>query len=210
MHRSSLCFLSLPFLAFGCSETVDVAPPETSAPPVAAAPENPAANVASPTTDHVMTVALTEANTKVQFVGTHVGEKPDPRTGTISKLTGSATADAAGLKSLTVEFDMESVTTEFDKLTEHLKSPDFFDVREFPTAKFQSTSINKNADGTTSIVGDLTLLKTTKQITIPATADVSNGLKMTAEFTIDRSEFGMTFGVDKVDKAVKMTVNVGG
>ena len=158
------------------------------------------------------TLVLTEANTKVEFVGLHVGDKPDPRKGGFGKLTGTATLDGGTLKSLAVEFDTDSLTTELPPLTTHLKSPDFFDVKQHPTAKFETTSIEEGAgaDGKVNVTGNLTLLGITKPITMPATVTTEGGLKLKAEFSIDRTEFGMTFGEGKVEKMVAMTVTVGG
>lgn len=211
-------------LVSGCQDTADTALPDPA--PVAPAvsekiesaepgsvpttTETPATGATPPSTDaNANTVALTEANTKVEFVGVHVGDKPDPRKGGFSKLTGTATLDMSVLKSLSVEFDTDSLTTEIDKLTQHLKSPDFFDVKEFPTATFKSTAIAAGADGKTNITGDLTLHGVTKSITIPATISTEGGgFKLSSEFSIDRTEFGMTFGDDKVEKEVAMTVTI--
>ena len=50
----------------------------------------------------------------------------------------------------------------------------------------------------------------TKEISFPATVQIGDeGLTLKSEFTIDRSQFGMTFGPDKVEKNVSMTIVVG-
>lgn len=156
--------------------------------------------------------ALTPENTNIQFVGIHSGDKPDPRTGTFEKFTGEAKIDpAAGtLSNVTVDIDTTSLKTDIEKLTDHLKSADFFNVNEHPTAKFASTKIEAGADGQSTITGNLTLLGVTKEISFPAKVAVQDGkLSLQAEFTIDRSEFGMTYGEGKVEYPVKMTVTVG-
>src|SRR3954464_12688876 len=94
---------------------------------------------AVPTTDGA--AMLTPQNTKIQFICAHVGPKPDPRKGGFGKFTGQALLDGKSLKSLSLDIDTTSLFTEFDMLTTHLKSADFFEVRRFPTAKFQSTKI---------------------------------------------------------------------
>jgi polyisoprenoid-binding protein YceI len=200
------------------------APPSRLAPPpaggeegapipaVALAPAGAAAEPARPVAVEGGTVAISPENTKIQFVGTHAGDKPDPRTCGFGKFSGQAEVDAQSqkLKSLNVEIDTTSIFTEFAKLTDHLKSPDFFEVREYPTAKFESTSIEQSAEGKATITGNLTLHGVTKEITFPATVTVTDeGLTLKSEFTIDRSEFGMTFSPDKVNNDVAMTVVVG-
>jgi polyisoprenoid-binding protein YceI len=156
-------------------------------------------------------VALSPENTKIQFVCAHVGPKPDPRTGHFAKFSGTAEVEAAAnaLRSVSVEIDTNSITTEFDKLTAHLKSPDFFEVRQYPTAKFESTKITPGP-GQVQITGKLTLHGKTNEISFPATVAVTpSGFSLKSEFNINRSQFGMTFGPDKVENKVAMTIVVG-
>ncbi len=55
----------------------------------------------------------------------------------------------------------------------------------------------------------MTLLGQTKSITFPAQVALSaNGLALETDFTIDRTQWGMTFGKGKVDDNVKLSVNV--
>src|SRR5262245_8486284 len=74
--------------------------------------------------------ALTPQNTKIQFVCAHVGPRPDPRKGGFTKFSGKAQLDptSKALKSISIEIDTSSLFTEIDMLTNHLKSPDFFEV----------------------------------------------------------------------------------
>jgi len=153
--------------------------------------------------------ALSPQNTKLQFVCAHVGAKPDPRTGRFGKFTGKAQVDGQALKSLTVEIDTTSISTEFEKLTTHLKSPDFFDVRRFPTVKFESTKITPGS-GSSQVTGKLTMHGVTKEITFPATVEIGpSGLTLKSEFSIDRTEFGMNYDPTKVENKVLLTVVVG-
>jgi polyisoprenoid-binding protein YceI len=155
---------------------------------------------------------LSPENTKIQFVCAHSGAKPDPRTGGFAKFTGQAQVDPAtkSLKSVTIDIDTTSLFTEIDKLTTHLKSADFFEVRQHPTAKFVSTKITPGSEGKATITGKLTLHGVTKEISFPATALVSDsGLSLTSKFSIDRREFGMDYGQGKVENKVDLTVVVG-
>jgi polyisoprenoid-binding protein YceI len=156
---------------------------------------------------------LTPENTKIIFVGTHVGDKPDPRTGGFKEFLGEAVIDESSkaLKSVTVDIDTASLWTQHAKLTEHLNSPDFFETREHPKAKFVAKSIAAGRDpGTFTITGDLTLLATTKEIEVPATVSIGDtGLSIKADFKIDRTEFGMDRLQQGVEKEVALTVVVG-
>lgn len=170
-------------------------------------------HAATPVAVNAGKAALSPENTRLQFVCAHLGEKPDPRTGTFAKFTGTMEADVAAksLKSLTLDFDVNSLATEFGKLTTHLKSPDFFDTREHPKASFVSKKIAPGtAAGESLVTGDLTLHGVTKSITVPVkTAFAESGITLTSDFAIDRSEFGMKYGLDKVDKKVSLTVVIG-
>jgi len=184
----------------------------SDAPPTAvvevAEPETREANGDTATPTDASLVALTQDNTKIQFVGIHKGDKPDPRTGTFSKLGGQATLRDGSVQSLHVDIDTDSLTTEIEKLTNHLKSPDFFDVRQHPKATFESTKIEDTGDGKVTITGNLTMLGKTQEITFPATVTTSEGLKLDAEFSIDRTKFGMNFGTDNVGEEVALTIAV--
>jgi polyisoprenoid-binding protein YceI len=155
---------------------------------------------------------LTPQNTKLQFVCAHVAADPMPRKGGFAKFMGKAEVDVAtrSLKSLDVDIDTTSLFTEFDMLTNHLKSPDFFEVRRFPTAHFEATKIESSSAGTSQITGKLTLHGVTRQISFPATVEIGDaGLKLRTELTLDRSEFGMNYDPKKVENKVSLTVVVG-
>jgi len=157
-------------------------------------------------------IGLSPQNTKIQFVGTHIGDRPDPRTGGFEKFKGTMDVDPAtgALKSVAVEIDTGSLWTEIPKLTNHLKSVDFFEVRQFPTATFKSTAIKPAAEGKHEITGNLTLHGVTKEIKFPATLkNGPNGPVLRSEFKIDRTAFEMTWGPERVEKQVSMTVIVG-
>jgi polyisoprenoid-binding protein YceI len=152
---------------------------------------------------------LTGDNTKVTFVGT----KPQGKhVGGFKTVTGTAKwtgTDPTTLK-INVEIDMKSTYTDTDKLTGHLKSPDFFDVANNPTSKFESTKVEKSADGY-KVTGKLTLHGTTKEITFPAKIATDGGnLTLSSDFKINRHDWGISFGKGMVDDDVSLTVKVGG
>lgn len=110
---------------------------------------------------------------------------------------GSFTIDIASL----VDNDL---TGEFKgKLEGHLKSPDFFDVAKFPTAKFELTKVEpfdstkqkSLLPGATHLLsGNLTLKDSTKNVTFPAIVSITdNALIAQANFNIDRTEWGMNY-----------------
>jgi polyisoprenoid-binding protein YceI len=155
---------------------------------------------------------LTPQNTKIQFVCAHVAADPMPRKGGFAKFGGEIQVDMASktLKSIEVDIDTASLFTEVGgRLTNHLKSPDFFEVRRYPTAHFESTKITPAAEGV-QVTGKLTMHGTTKEISFPAKVEVSDsGLTLHSEFTLNRLDFGINYDPTKVENKVSMTVIVG-
>lgn len=184
--------------------------PET--PPSTGGATTPAAKLTPVSIDAGIAV-LSPDNSRIGFVGTHIGPKPDPRTGGFGKFAGTAEVDIEGktLKAVSVEIETGSLWTEIPKLTNHLNSPDFFDAKEYPTARFTSTKIEPAGEpGKFQITGDLTLLAATHEITFPAQVTIDeSGLTLKSEFTVDRTEFGMNHAPDQVEKNVTLTVVVG-
>ena len=97
--------------------------------------------------------------------------------------------------SVSVEIDIDSMFTDSEKLTGHLKSPDFFDAEGHPKAKFQSTAIKAGGEGRSHTVeGNLELHGITKKITFPADIVLKDGkVDVDSEFSINRKDFEMAY-----------------
>lgn len=120
--------------------------------------------------------------------------------GRFNAVSGSFSFDPAAPESGTFAFEIDnnSVDTANKDRDEHLKSPDFFNTKQFATTTFKSTKIAKNADGTFALTGDFTLHGVTK----PVTASLQwlgegefRGQPLAAfeaVFEFKRSDFGMT------------------
>lgn len=159
------------------------------------------------------TLELSAESAHIQFVGNHTGDDPNPRTGHFEEFTGTLSWDPEAEKLIEIEVEIAtpSLTTSIGNLTNHLRSADFFDVNEHPTLTFQSTDIGSEGPGTFQVTGNLTMLGNTQEITFPVQADFSSGEpKLTSEFSIQRSEFGMTYGMDRVEDEVFLTITVHG
>ena len=150
---------------------------------------------------------LSGDNTKITFVGSKPNGKHE---GGFKKLTGSAKfepADVSSLK-LSVEIDMTSLYTDNEKLTGHLKSPDFFGVKYNPKAKFVSTKVEKSGDGYT-VTGNFTLNGKTKSLSFPAKILPSaDGLVLSSSFSINRNDWGISYGKGKIDDQVSLTISL--
>jgi polyisoprenoid-binding protein YceI len=66
-----------------------------------------------------------------------------------------------------VEIPVANVDTHNDKRDAHLKSPDFFNAKQYPTIKFQSTAVKKGEGNVLQVTGNLTMHGVTKPITVP-------------------------------------------
>jgi polyisoprenoid-binding protein YceI len=152
--------------------------------------------------------ALDGTNTTVKFVGSKAEGKHD---GGFKTVTGTATAAGGNILALkiAVDIDMNSLWADDPKLTGHLKSPDFFDVKRNPTARFVSTKVGLNRDNTCTITGDLTLNGKKKSITFPAKITLTNDkFTLAASFKINRHDFGISYGKGKIYDDVAITVAV--
>lgn len=134
------------------------------------------------------------ADSKLGFVGSKVTGSHD---GGFKKFSGSANLADGKIEggSVEVEIDMSSTFSDSEKLTGHLKSPDFFDVAKHKTAKFVSTSIEKGGDGGThTVTGNLTLRGETKSIKFPANIELKgDAITVKSEFTINRMDYGIEY-----------------
>ncbi|MEO5915766.1 MAG: YceI family protein [Luteolibacter sp.] len=93
-----------------------------------------------------------------------------------------------------VVIDMKSAFADSEKLTGHLKSPDFFDVEKFPEATFDVTGFKKDSDTTYTVSGNFTLHGQTKNISFPTTvSQTGDTVKIDAKFDINRKDFGIVY-----------------
>jgi polyisoprenoid-binding protein YceI len=111
----------------------------------------------------------------------------------------------------------ESVDSAHAKRDEHLRSPDFLNVKQFPVITFKSTSVRKVEEAEFEVVGDLGLHGVTKSIAARLTRvgtgkDPWGGWRTGAEarFTVKRSEFGMTFALEGVGDELDVIVSIEG
>jgi polyisoprenoid-binding protein YceI len=117
--------------------------------------------------------------------------------GRFNQVTGEINLEESG--SVSLEVDADSVDTHNAQRDAHLKSQDFFSVKEFPKLSFKSKSLTKKGEDW-EVAGDFTLHGVTKPLTVMVKpTGSSNDPKMgprsgfETEFTIKRSDHGMSF-----------------
>ena len=99
--------------------------------------------------------------------------------------------------SFNVEVQTGSVDTQQEKRDAHLKSPDFFNAKQYPTITFKSTAVKKaDRANVLEVTGDLSFHGVTKSITVPieitGRGEFPKGTQRTgieAVFTIKMSDF---------------------
>lgn len=146
--------------------------------------------------------------------------------GQFTKTTGKFSIDrAAKTGTLEITVQTASITTgDGDKAgrprsrDEHLRSPDFFNVAEFPTMTYKTTSVKFNGDNPGTIEGNLTLLGATKPLTLhvenwkcgPHPASKKEMCGGNAGGSFKRSDFGMKYGVPNVGDEIKLWIEIEG
>jgi polyisoprenoid-binding protein YceI len=104
-----------------------------------------------------------------------------------------------------VEITADSAFTNHDDRDDHLRSDDFLDAGRYPTIVFEATGLETHSDRQGTLEGDLTLLGETRPVTLEVTLNKAatypfgheqHTLGLSARTTLQRSDWGMTYGVD--------------
>lgn len=156
-------------------------------------------------------------HTQVVFAWDHMGFTNNA--GTIAEPTGTLTLDKAipANSKVSVTFQIANLRTGVAKLDEHLMKPDFFDVAQFPTATFVSTSVKPEGATGAEITGNLTLHGVTKPVTLDtqfygagaSPRGQKENIGFVATGTIKRSDFGMGMAVPLVSDAIELKIIAG-
>lgn len=121
--------------------------------------------------------------------------------GRFGQIEGTFELDPAHLDAsfFKVKIPIASIDTSNSKRDEHLRSGDFFNARQYPTAEFESTSIEATEDPAVFVLkGNLTITGKTKPVTARLFYGGEGSFQgkaikgFEAELTIKRSEFGIT------------------
>lgn len=135
--------------------------------------------------------------------------------GRFNEPMGTITIDDAdpGKSQFTLELQTQKVDTGIQKRDDHLRSPDFFNAKQFPTIKFVSKDVKKSDKGY-NVTGDLTLHGVTKSITfdMEQTGQGAMGPRQIIGFetTIDlkRTDYGMKNMVGPAADDVRLIISI--
>jgi polyisoprenoid-binding protein YceI len=145
------------------------------------------------------TYTVDPVHSSISFMISHVGISNIH--GRFNDFSGKITIDKddPAKSSFALSIPIESIDTNNVKRDEHLRAPDYFNVKQFPTMLFQSTKV-KAVDGGYEVTGDLTLHGVTKPISFKLkggdkVVEFPKGTKrigLVSTFSIVRSDFGVT------------------
>lgn len=125
--------------------------------------------------------------------------------GRFDKKEGTVQFDrAAKTGKVDISFDVASINTGTAAFDKHIASADILNAAAHPKARFVSDKFSFNGDKVSEVSGQLTLLGKTQPVTLKANAfncydspmlkrEVCGG---DFETTIDRTAFGVNYGVD--------------
>lgn len=163
------------------------------------------------------TYKVDPAHAFVNFKVSHFGWSNN--WGRFNDVSGSIDFDKSDVtkSKVTIVIKTASIDTAHKKRDDHLRSPDFFNAKEFPEMKFVSTKIEKTGDKTAKVTGNLTLLGVTKPVTLNVTwnresAHFRNKDKIHTGFsatgTIKRSDFGMKKFLPAIGDEITMFLDI--
>lgn len=140
------------------------------------------------------------AHTEVEFAVKHM--MISTVKGRFGEVSGTIHLDEADLSASSVEVDIDvaSIDTRQDQRDEHLRSDDFFDVENHPKLTFRSRRVEVGEEGEFRVIGDLTIRGETREVVLEATDEGratdpwgAEKAGFTAETSIDRRDFGLTY-----------------
>lgn len=148
-------------------------------------------------------------HSSVNFTAGHLGFSNT--VGRFNEFSG-AFSDTSGSESVTFEIQAASIDTNHEDRDKHLRSPDFFDVKQYPTIKFTSTSFTGD-----TLTGNLTMHGVTKPVTLDVTMigegnDPWGGYRKGYEATgtLMRSEWGIDYFIPGVPDEVELEIQIEG
>jgi polyisoprenoid-binding protein YceI len=140
------------------------------------------------------------SDSTIAFVGSKVTGSHDGGFKSFSGIIAVAGGKIVAPSKVTIHTD--SLWADNGRLEKHLKSPDFFDVANIPTAEFAVTSMQDTANGP-EITGNLTLYGVTKSISFKPAVTISDSeVTLKAEFDVMRFDFDIVYK-SKADDLVR-------
>lgn len=166
------------------------------------------------------TYTIDPAHTYPSFEADHMGGMSLWR-GKFNTTSGTVKLDRAA-KTGEVDVTVQTASINFghDKMAEHARGADMFDVVKFPTATYKGKFSKWNGDVPTEVTGELTMHGVTKPVKLSINSFMCKANPMTkkescgadAVALINRADFGIDFGANfgfKMDVKVLISIEAG-
>jgi len=148
------------------------------------------------------TYNISNVESKLTWVGKQLSTKEHK--GTMDSIKGEIIINSEGIINGIIEVDMNSINvTDLQggpksSLERHLKSSDFFNVKEFPAASIKFQENNKLSNTGISCDGQLTIKNITHPISFKVDIlEANDNIKAKTTLTFDRSKYDVRFGSGK-------------
>lgn len=163
------------------------------------------------------TWSIDPTHTQAEFIARHL--MVSKVRGGFSDIAGTITVgDDPAESSVEVTIPVATVSTGTEDRDTHLKSGDFFDIEQFPTISFSSTSVEPSGSSW-KLSGDLTIRDVTRPVTLDfeflgISTDPWGNAKaaFSASTEVEREEWGLTWNVPLegggvlVSKTIKLEI----
>lgn len=117
--------------------------------------------------------------------------------------------------SVAFEVESKSVDTGHEGRDGHLRGPDFFAAKEFPTWSFRSTEIVEHGEDRFTVTGEMSLHGKQREVSFEmrktgegTSPKFGRKIGFEALFTIQRSDFGIDYAAGAVGDEVSVTVSI--
>src|SRR6266496_3274310 len=114
----------------------------------------------------LMAWVIDQSHSQVQFSVKHM--MISTVRGQFKSFTGTVEADEANpiAAQVDVQIDASSILTGDERRDGHLRSPDFFNVEQYPYITFKSTRVERLDENTGKLIGNLTIRDVTKEVVL--------------------------------------------
>lgn len=152
----------------------------------------------------------------IAFSADHIGY--GPTRGLFLKGSGSFLFDEENktVSDVEIVIDASSVFSNDKRRDDHLRSPDFLNAASFPQITFKMTDATPLSETTGTMKGDLTLLGTSKPVSVDVTLNKvgpypfgnSYVAGVSARAVINRSDWGMSYAVENGWVGNEVTIEI--
>ena len=163
------------------------------------------------------TYTIDPAHTRVGFAARHFGINTVK--GKFNEFAGKLVIDGNALREATATIQVQSIDTGVKQRDDHLRTPDFFDAKTFPTITFKTKRVEPTRDGVV-MIADFTMRGVTKELRLPVTLskpikDPWGGTRVGLETKtkLNRKDYGIKYndvlesGIAAVGDDIEIEIN---